>query len=146
MEFNSIYVYTSLHKSFDLWLNFVSLKAFSSFFNAKNKILKKRKRKVYYYYYINLHLGPDHVQLSKVFWGLKVNWKHFSTKIRKYFPIYFTSTESCALSKVNWNQQKSIGTNESQLEFISQLESIKNAEKYSYATYHMISPPKDKFM
>ena len=58
------------------------------------------------------------MQLSKVFWGLKVNWKNFSTKMRKYFPIYFTSTESCALSKVNWNQQKSIGINESQLELI----------------------------
>ena len=68
------------------------------------------------------HLGPDHVQLSKVFWGLKVNWKNFSTKMRKYFPIHFTSSESCALSKVNWNQRKSIGTH------ISQLELTKNAE------------------
>ena len=44
MEFNSIYVYTSLHKSFDLWLNFVSLKAFSSFFNAKLRFWKKKKK------------------------------------------------------------------------------------------------------
>ena len=58
--------------------------------------------------------------------------------MRKYLPIYFTSSESCALSKVNWNQQKSIGTH------ISQLELMKNAKKYSYATYHMISPPKYK--
>ena len=80
------------------------------------------------------------MQLSKVFWGLKVNWKNFSTKMRKYLPIHFTSSESCALSKVNWNQRKSIGTH------ISQLESMKNAEKYFYATYHMMSPPKYIFM
>ena len=65
-----------------------------------------------------LHIGPDHVQLTKVNWRLKVNWKIFSTKMRKYLPIHFTSSESCALSKVNWNQRKSIGTHVSQLEFI----------------------------
>ena len=27
----------------------------------------------------------------------------FSTKIQKYFPIHFTYSESCALSKVNCN-------------------------------------------
>ena len=55
-------------------------------------------------------LGTDHVQMTKVFWRLKVNWKNFSTKIQKYFTIHFTCSESCALSKVNYNQRKSIGS------------------------------------
>ena len=45
-----------------------------------------------------------------------MNWKNFQQKMQKYFPIYYTSSESCALSKVNWNQRKSIGTHISQLE------------------------------
>ena len=82
-------------------------------------------------------LGPDHVQLTLLNWRPKVNWKNFSTKFRKYFPIHFAYTESCALSKVNWNQHKSIGNHTSQLEL------TKKAEKYSYTTYHMISPQKN---
>ena len=61
-------------------------------------------------------LGPDHVQLTLLNWRPKVNWKNFSTKFRKYFPIHFAYTESCALSKVNWKSYKSIGTPIHQLE------------------------------
>ena len=34
-------------------------------------------------------LGPDHVQLTKVNWRLKVNWKIFQEKNSKIFPIDF---------------------------------------------------------
>ena len=43
----------------------------------------------------------------KVFCKLKVNWKDF---LQKFFAIHFTCSESCALSKVNCKQRKSIGT------------------------------------
>ena len=48
----------------------------------------------------------------KVFCELKVNWKDF---LQKIFAIHFTCSESCALSKVNCKQRKSIGTPISQL-------------------------------
>ena len=81
------------------------------------------------------------MQLSKVFWGLKVNWKNFSSKMQKYFPIHFTSSESCALSKVNWNQPKSIGTH------ISQLELTKKCGKiFLHNLSHDQPPPRYKFM
>ena len=48
----------------------------------------------------------------KVFCKLKVNWKDF---LQKIFAIHFTCSESCALSKVNCKQRKSIGTPISQL-------------------------------
>ena len=35
------------------------------------------------------HLGPDHVQLTKVNWRLKVNWKNFQEFFWKNFPIDF---------------------------------------------------------
>ena len=63
-----------------------------------------------------LDLGPDHVQLTKVNWGLKVNWENFPKKILLIFPIHFISSESCALSKLNCKHQKSIANNKSQLE------------------------------
>ena len=44
--------------------------------------------------------------MTKVFWK-KVNWEDF---LQKIFAIHFTCSESCALSKVNCKQQKSIGT------------------------------------
>ena len=34
-------------------------------------------------------LGPDHVQLTKVNWRLKVNWKNFQEIFCKIFPIDF---------------------------------------------------------
>ena len=34
-------------------------------------------------------LGPDHVQLTKVNWRLKVNWKNFQEIFCKIFPIHF---------------------------------------------------------
>ena len=36
-----------------------------------------------------LYLGPDHVQLTKVNWRLKVNWKNFQEFFWKFFPIDF---------------------------------------------------------
>ena len=63
-----------------------------------------------------LLIGPDHVQLNKVIWRLKVNWKFFWQKFRNIFTIHFTCSESCGLSKVNCNQWNSIGTPISQLE------------------------------
>ena len=48
-----------------------------------------------------MDLGPDHVQLTKVNWRLKVNWKEFMKKSFQIFPIHFTSSESCVLSKLN---------------------------------------------
>ena len=71
--------------------------------------------------------GPDHVQLSKVNWRLKVNWKIFWQKFRNIFAIYFTCSESCGLSKVNCNQWKSIGTPISQLELQLLLQKYRNA-------------------
>ena len=32
-----------------------------------------------------LYLGPDHVQMTKVFWRLKVNWKNFQQKFKNIF-------------------------------------------------------------
>ena len=64
------------------------------------------------------HIGPDHVQLTKVNWRPKVNWKNFHEKIGKFFPIHFNPSESCALSKLNWKHQKSIANRESQLELL----------------------------
>ena len=31
------------------------------------------------------HLGPDHVQMTKVFWRMKVNWKNFQQKFKNIF-------------------------------------------------------------
>ena len=47
-----------------------------------------------------LYYGPDHVQLTKVNWRLKVNSKFFLQKFRNIFTIHFTCSESCALSKL----------------------------------------------
>ena len=38
---------------------------------------------------LSFFLGPDHVQLTKVNWRLKVNWKIFQEKNSKIFPIDF---------------------------------------------------------
>ena len=56
------------------------------------------------------HIGPGSCASElglKVFCRLKVNWKDF---LQKFFAIHFTCSESCALSKVNCKQRKSIGT------------------------------------
>ena len=66
-------------------------------------------------------LGPDHVQLTKVNWRLKVNWKNFQEFFWKIFPIDFIVVNhvlwvnsiakvisQLKTSKVNCKLQKSI--------------------------------------
>ena len=70
---------------------------------------------------VNIHIGPDHVQLTKVNWRLKVNWKIFQEIFCKNFPIDFivvnhvlwvNSIENIKsqlkTSKVNCKHQKSM--------------------------------------
>ena len=41
------------------------------------------------FFIVQWHFGPDHVQLTKVNWRLKVNWKNFQEFFCKIFPIDF---------------------------------------------------------
>ena len=54
-------------------------------------------------------IGPDHVQMTKVNWKLKVNWKN----LQKHFCKFFQFT-LLIVNHVLW--VKSIAANESQLE------------------------------
>ena len=45
--------------------------------SAQKRALTEFLEKVPYIQKTSMYLGPDHVQLSKVNWRLKVNWKNF---------------------------------------------------------------------
>ena len=53
---------------------------------------------------IYLYLGPDHAQITKVFWRLGSEFENFPVNNQKYLTIQFTCSESSALSKVNIKQ------------------------------------------
>ena len=46
------------------------------------------------------------MQLTLLNWDTKSELEKISAKIRKYFPIHFTCSESCALSKVIYQTMK----------------------------------------